>query len=78
MTLRPWQLMKKPKFMQEGNVKNCCSKPMTYSVIRMKDVRQEKYTQEEADRGAGKTAEKLPPAHPELARARSAAAMEQS
>ncbi len=31
---------------------------------RMKDVAQEQYTQEEADRGSGKVKEVLPPAHP--------------
>lgn len=31
---------------------------------RLKDVAQEKYTQEEAERGAGMTREKYPPAHP--------------
>lgn len=41
---------------------------VSHFLIRLKDVRQEKYTQEEADRGAGKTVEKLPPAHPGLTR----------
>lgn len=31
---------------------------------RMKDVAQEQYTQEEAERGAGIVREKYPPAHP--------------
>lgn len=31
---------------------------------RMKDVAQEQYTQAEAERGAGMTKEKYPPAHP--------------
>ena len=33
-------------------------------IIRMKDVAQEQYTQAEAERGAGMTREKYPPAHP--------------
>lgn len=32
--------------------------------IRLKDVRQEQYTQREADLGAGKTREEYVPAHP--------------
>jgi hypothetical protein len=39
---------------------------------RLKDVARQKYTQEEADRGSGKSKEVLPPAHPELAAARNA------
>jgi hypothetical protein len=32
----------------------------------LEELKQEQYTQEEADRGAGKSKEVLPPAHPEL------------
>ena len=43
--------------------------------FRLKDVAQEQYTQAEAERGAGMTKEKYPPAHPAL---RQPAAAEES
>lgn len=36
---------------------------LAMSLIRMKDVAQEQYTQAEAERAAGMTREKYPPAH---------------
>jgi len=40
---------------------------------RLEELKQKQYTQQEADEGAGKTKEVLPPAHPELAAKRAAA-----
>ena len=44
---------------------------------RLQELKQEQYTQEEADRGAGKSKEVLPPAHPELSVRRSATMQEE-
>ncbi len=55
-------------FSDQGTLDNhCTSKPHRR---RLKDVAREQYTQEEADRGAGKSKEILPPAHPELSNAK--------
>jgi hypothetical protein len=40
---------------------------------RLEELKQKQYTQQEAEEGAGKTKEVLPPAHPELAAKRAAA-----
>ena len=41
---------------------------------RLEELKQEQYTMDEAERAAGKTKEVLPPAHPEIAARRQAAA----
>jgi hypothetical protein len=41
---------------------------MNIVVTRLEELKQEQYTQQEADRASGKSKEVLPPAHPGLLR----------